>query len=224
MMRRLLRTLLVVTTMVLLAGVAQFAFLAYRINRTGSRDQATPADVVVVLGAQVDPNGQAGPDLLSRTAHGVSLVQAGFAPRLVCTGGFQGDRLSAAAVACRLAVAQGVPADNALLAEGSKNTWEDARATALLMRDQGWQSAILVSHPLHLERARLLFEGEGIRAYPSPTSTNLSGIPWRHRAWLTAREAVGILWIGLAELGVPYEWTDGFSRWVYGIPSFTDAD
>jgi len=210
--------------MALLAGVAQFAYLAYRINRTGSRDQATKADVVVVLGAQVDASGQAGPDLQSRTLHGVALVQAGFARHLICTGGYRGDRLSAAAVACRLAVAQGVPATNVLLAEDSMTTWEDARATALLMRQQGWRSAILVSHPLHLERARLLFEGEGIAVHPSPTSTNLAGIPWRHRAWLTAREAVGILWIGLSELGVPYEWTDGFSRWVYGLPSLVGAD
>jgi len=44
-------------------------------------------------------NGQAGPDLEARTAHAVSLYQAGLAPRIICTGGVKGERSSAAAVA-----------------------------------------------------------------------------------------------------------------------------
>jgi hypothetical protein len=60
-----------------------------------------------------------------------------------------------------------------------------------------------------------LFEGEGITVYPSPTSTDLQAIPWQTRAWLTGREAVGVVWIALEELGVPYEWTARLSKWVY---------
>jgi len=206
---------LLLSGIALLASAAQFSFLAYRVNRTGSQDWAAPADVVVVLGALVNSSGEAGPDLGSRTQHGVALVQQGLAPYLICTGGYAGDRLSAAAVACRLATAQGVPADRVFLAEGSMTTWEDARSAAALMRANGWQSAILVSHPLHLERARLLFESEGVTVLPSPTSTDLGAIPWRDRAWLTAREVAGILWIGAVELGAPYEWVIRLSRWVY---------
>jgi len=224
MIRRLLRLVLVLCVMALLAGLVQFVYLAYRINHTGAHDQAVTADVIVVLGAQVDAHGQAGPDHSSRTLHAVALLQQGLAPFLVCTGGYEGDRLSAAAVACRLAVAQGIPVDNVFLAEGSMTTRDDALSTVKLMQENGWQSAILVSHPLHLERARLLFEAQGVTVFPSPTSTNLAAIPWRDRAWLTAREAVGIVWIGLVELGVPYEWTDGISRWVYNLPRLPDAN
>ena len=216
--------MLALCVMALLAGLIQFAYLAYRINHTGARDQATAADVVVVLGAQVDAQGEAGPDLTSRTLHGVELLQQGLAPYLICTGGYEGDRLSAAAVACRLAVAQGIPVDNVFLAEGSMTTRDDALSTVKLMQEKGWRSAILVSHPLHLERARLLFEAQGVTVHPSPTSTNLAAIPWRDRAWLTAREAVGIAWIGLAEFGVPYGWTDGISRWVYNLPRLPNTN
>jgi len=75
---------------------------------------------------------------------------------------------------------------------------------------------VLVSHPLHLERARILFEAEGLTVYTSPTSTDLAVIPWQSRAWLTAREAAGILWIYLADAGVPYEWTAPLNSWLYG--------
>jgi uncharacterized SAM-binding protein YcdF (DUF218 family) len=97
-------------------------------------------------------------------------------------------------------------------------TSEDAASARDLMLERDWETLILVSHPLHLERARLLFEGQGATVYPSPTNSDLTTIPWRTRAWLTAREAVGIVWIGLEAIGVPYEWTHPLSRWVYGPP------
>jgi uncharacterized SAM-binding protein YcdF (DUF218 family) len=218
MLGRLTLVLLKLAALALLAGAITFLYVAWRINHTGARDQAQRADVIVVLGARVQPDGEPGPDLRVRTLHAVDLFQQGLAPFLICAGGYENDHLSAAAVACTLATAQGVPIHKLLLADGSMTTREDAARAANLMHDQGWQSAILVSHPLHLERARLLFEEQGITVYPSPTSTDLHAIPWRTRAWLTAREAVGILWIGLQEVGVPYAWTARLSQWVYGPP------
>jgi uncharacterized SAM-binding protein YcdF (DUF218 family) len=221
MLRRLFRALLTLVLLVVLAGALTFLYIGLRINLTGSRDRAHQADAIVILGALVEPDGQPGPDLAERTLHGVRLFQRGLAPYIICTGGYTGDRLSAAAVACDLAVSQGVPAAKVLRAEGSMTTREDAVSAHDLMLSRGWQTIILVSHPLHLERARIFFESEGLTVYPSPTNTDLSHIDWETRAWLTVREAVGILWIGLEELGVPYDWTVPLSRWVYeplGVP------
>jgi uncharacterized SAM-binding protein YcdF (DUF218 family) len=220
MLWRIFRALLTFASLVLLAGAVTFLYLGWRVNHTGTHDQAQETDAIIILGARVEPNGQPGPDLRERTLHAVSLFQSGLAPYVICTGGYEGDRLSAAAVACTLAISSGVPGERTLLADGSMTTREDAGSAARLLADRGWRTAILVSHPLHLERARLLFEGRGITVYPSPTSTNLSAIPWQTRAWLTVREAVGIVWMGLEEIGVPYEWTTLLSRWVYS-PSTT---
>jgi uncharacterized SAM-binding protein YcdF (DUF218 family) len=220
MLKRLFRALLILVALVLLAGVATFLYLGWMINHTGAQDEAQQADAIVILGARVESDGQPGPDLRVRTLHAVDLFQRGLAPYLICTGGYHGDRLSAASVACGLAISQGVPAEKVLLADGSMTTREDAASAGALMATNGWRSAILVSHPLHLERARILFEDQGITVHPSPTSTNLTAIPWRTRAWLTAREAVGIVWITLEDVGVPYEWTIHLSRLVYG-PSDT---
>jgi uncharacterized SAM-binding protein YcdF (DUF218 family) len=219
MFRRFIRALLACVALLLLAGAVTFLYLGWRINRTGARDLAQPADAIIVLGARVEPDGQPGPDLRVRTLHAVDLFQRGLAPYLICTGGYRDDRLSAAAVACNLAISQGVPAEKVLLADGSMTTREDAASASQLMADHGWRTAILVSHPLHLERVRLLFEEQGITTYPSPTSTNLAAIPWPTRAWLTSREAAGIVWTGLEEIGVPYDWTVPLSRWIYGLPA-----
>ncbi|MGD8904283.1 MAG: YdcF family protein, partial [Anaerolineae bacterium] len=219
MFRRLIRALLTAVFLVVLAGALTFLYIGLRINVTGARDQAQRADAIVILGALVEPDGQPGPDLTERTLHGVRLFQRGLAPVIICTGGYSGDRLSAAAVACDLAVSQGVPADKVLLADGSMTTREDATTARDLMLSRGWQTAILVSHPLHLERARIFFESEGLTVYPSPTNTDLSTIDWETRAWLTAREAVGIVWVALEELGISYDWTLPLSRIVYGAPA-----
>ncbi len=224
MLWRIIRAVFTFVALAVLAAIVTFLYVAWRINDTGTRDQARPADVIVILGARVEPDGQPGPDLRVRTLHGVALFRQGLASSVICTGGFRNDRLSAAAVACDLAVAQGVPAERVWLADGSMTTREDAIRASQLMAAHGWQTAILVSHPLHLERVRLLFEGQGITVYPSPTSTDLSAIPWTDRLWLTARETVGILWIGLEELGVPYEWTLPLSRWIYDPPTSPGAN
>jgi uncharacterized SAM-binding protein YcdF (DUF218 family) len=216
MFQRMVRSLLTLAALVLLAGAATMLYIGWQINRTGARDEAQKADAIIVLGARVEQDGQPGPDLRVRTLHAVSLFRQGLAPYLVCTGGYHGDRYSAAAVARGLALAQGVPADRILLADGSMTTREDAASAGELLVRRGWRTAILVSHPLHLERARLFFESQGITVYPSPTSTNLQAIPWPARAWLTTREAVGIAWVALEEIGVPDKWTTQLSRWVYG--------
>jgi uncharacterized SAM-binding protein YcdF (DUF218 family) len=224
MLRQVIRGLLTLSALVLLAGALSFLYIGLRINLTGSQDKAQRSDAIIVLGARVEPDGQPGPDLQVRTMHAVSLFQRGLAPYLICTGGYQNDRLSAAAVACALAVSQGIPPDKVLLADGSMTTREDAARAHDLMAENNWKTAILVSHPLHLERARLLFESMGITAHPSPTSTELDAIPWRTRSWLTAREAVGIVWIALEALGLPYEWTLPLSRWVYGSGPLSGAN
>jgi uncharacterized SAM-binding protein YcdF (DUF218 family) len=219
MFHQLVRITLTGVALLALACVAVFLFLAWRINRTGSHDQTQPADAIVVLGARVQPDGEAGPDLRSRTLHGVRLFQRGMAPFLICTGGYKNDRLSAASVARDLAVAQGVPSEKVLLADGAMTTQEDAISTQDLLARRGLQTAILVSHPLHLERARILFEGQGITVYASPTSTDLAAIPWRSRAWLSVRETVGIISSIMETWGLPHGWTTQLSRWIYGPPT-----
>jgi uncharacterized SAM-binding protein YcdF (DUF218 family) len=222
MLRQLFRAVLTGVLLVSLAGMASFLYLCWQINRTGAQDLAQPADAIIVLGARVEPNGEPGPDLRSRTLHGVRLFQRGLAYYLICTGGYRNDRFSAASVARDLAISQGVPAHRILLADGSMTTREDAMSARQLAASYNVQTAILVSHPLHLERARILFEEEGIGVYPSPTSTDLAAIPWRTRAWLTAREAAGILWAALGEMGITYEWTTPLSRWVLRFLTIQD--
>ncbi len=204
--------------LLVLAAAAILALLAWQVDRLGRRDEARPADAIVVLGARVTADGQPGPDLRSRTLHGIALWQAGYAPYLICTGGFKNEPLSAASVCKRLAVAQGVSADRILLADGSSNTVEDAAATAGVMAAHDLHTAILVSHPLHLFRTRWLFRRAGVGAITSPTTTDLGRIAPPLRLWYTARETGAILVTALDGWKiVPAEWIARLQRWSYGV-------
>jgi uncharacterized SAM-binding protein YcdF (DUF218 family) len=224
MIARILRTTLMGSLLVVMAAAITFLYVAWRVNDTGAHDRAQEADSIVVLGARVTANGAPGPDLRVRTLHAVDLYRQGLAPYLICTGGYRGDRFSAAAVARELAISMGVPPERVLLAEDSMTTREDAVSVGELMLSRGWKTAILVSHPLHLERARLLFRDQGLTVYTSPTNTNLASIPLRERAWLTSREAGGIVWGSLEAAGLPAEWTAILSPYVYRPASTEEAN
>jgi uncharacterized SAM-binding protein YcdF (DUF218 family) len=196
-----------------------FALLAWQVDRLGRRDDARAADAIIVLGARVEADGRPGSDLTSRTYHAVDLWQAGYAPFIICTGGYKNERLSAASVCRRFAIELGVPEDQVHLADGTSNTGEDAAAAALVMADRGWRRAILVSHPLHLFRARWLFREAGVDAVTSPTSTETGRIFPPLRAWYAVRESGAIVLSALDRWGwLPPQWTDRLQAWSYGLP------
>ncbi len=215
---RVLKCALLLLIGVALACLLGFGLLCFKIDYYGQRDLAQPADAIVVLGAKVLPDGQPGPDLRARTQHAVDLYLAGLAPRLICAGGVQDDPVSAAAVCRSLALSLDTPQQAVFLADGSANTEEDARRVALVMSQYQWRSVILVSHPLHLYRAKLFFEKEGLIVYTSPTTTNLDQIDLPLRGYYTFREGVGILWPYIESAGVPKEWTDALQEYVYAGP------
>lgn len=216
-MRRFLRAAVRVLLLLFALALLAFASLAFQIDRLGRRDHARPADVIVVLGARVNADGSPGSDLTSRTYHGVDLWHAGYAPYMICTGGFKAEPLSAAAVCKRFAVSLGVPEERIGLADGSSNTVEDAEVTAELMAANGLRTAILVSHPLHLYRARWLFRRAGVEVVTSPTTTDVGRIFLPLRVWYTLREAAAIVITAVDGWNIlPSGWHDRLHVWTYG--------
>jgi uncharacterized SAM-binding protein YcdF (DUF218 family) len=112
-----------------------------------------------------------------------------------------------------------VPAERVEVADGTSNTVEDAAVAAHVMADRGWRLAILVSHLLHLYRARWLFREAGVEVVTSPTSTDTGRIFPPLRAWYALRESGAILLTVLDRWGwLPPEWTARLQAWSYGLP------
>ena len=137
-----------------------------------SRDEATPAQAIVVLGA-AQYAGKPSPVLRARLDHALDLWNRHLASLLILTGGTgSGDTTSEAAVGRNYAKKHGVP-DSAILVENAgRTTSESMRAVAGMLEVRGLQSALLVSDPFHMLRLRILARRFGFTPYTSPTRTS----------------------------------------------------
>ncbi len=136
------------------------------------QDQKRRADTAIILGAAAY-NGQVSPVYAERLDHGISLYNDGYVDRLIVTGGIgEGNEISDAEAAKRYVVAEGVPENAVLTEDTSVITQENLENSKLIMDDNGFETAIIVSDPLHMKRAMLLAEDAGITAYSSPTPTS----------------------------------------------------
>jgi len=212
-MKRLWRAVTRTLTLIIILLSCAFGILCWQVDRWGRRDEARPVDAIVVLGAQVNPSGEAGSDLTSRTYRGVDLYNAGLSPRLICTGGFADDYMAAGAVARRFAIELGVPPASVFVADGAMTTSEDALVTAALCQEHGWRQVVLVSHPLHLYRARWSFRRAGLHVFTSPTTTDTDRIFPAIRAWYVVREAGALALTVLEDYGIVEGWLDAVRGW-----------
>lgn len=138
----------------------------------GERDQAAPADVIIVLGAAAYDK-RPSPVLEERIRHGINLYDRGLAKYLLFTGGYgKGAPYSESQVSRRYALQHGVPQQAILIESTSRTTRENLQQAAKLMQKNDLHRAIIVSDPLHMARALRLADEMGIDALGSSTPTS----------------------------------------------------
>jgi uncharacterized SAM-binding protein YcdF (DUF218 family) len=203
--RRWVRLVFLITALGLLLGLG----LAAQVRQYGLVDRAAPADVIVVLGAGLYPNGQPNPGMTRRAEHAAALYAAGYAPWVICSGGFTvGVPVSEAAACADLLVARGVPREVILLEENSLSTEENAIYTAALMRAHGWQTALVTSDDYHLWRTTLLFQAHGVALTTSPAQVTTGPIPPDQYLVSLGREVAALVWLTIKNaLGLPFTHT-----------------
>lgn len=128
----------------------------------GLRDELGRADLIVILGNRVEPDGTPSPRLAARLLRGLDLYQSGYAPRILVSGGTGVEGVDEAEAMRRWLVEQDVPASVVLVDSGGVNTFATSVNTARIMRKNGWQSAIIVSHYYHIARCKLAFARAGV--------------------------------------------------------------
>jgi uncharacterized SAM-binding protein YcdF (DUF218 family) len=197
--RRVRRILLIVFgAWLLLAFIIGIVVTIY-----GQTDRAQPADVIIVLGSGLRRDLQPGPALTRRSARGAALWQAGYAPMIICSGGYAtwSTARSEADGCAQVLRENGVPAEAIIIEDRSRSTEENAVYSHEIMRERGWNTALIVSDGYHLLRATWIFSVEGItfstsRAAPPPLIDGVTS---------TAREVVALHWqVVKTVLGLPY--------------------
>jgi len=171
-----------ILTVVVVTAFALWIISATAVLLWSSRDEARPAQAIVVLGA-AQYAGKPSPVLRARLDHALELWNRHLASLLILTGGTgSGDTTSEAAVGRTYARKHGVP-DSAILVETEgRTTSESMRAVAGMLEVRGLQSALLVSDPFHMLRLRILARRFGFTPYTSPTQTSPIS-PNREERW-----------------------------------------
>lgn len=141
---------------------------------TSRRDEARPADAIVVFGA-AQYNGRPSPVLRARLDHAAALYEKHIAPMIVVTGGRRpGDATNeATASADYLAAKYGISGDAKVLREtASSNSWQQMASAANQLRKRGKEKVILVTDPFHAARVEAMAEELGLDSHVSPTRTS----------------------------------------------------
>lgn len=155
----------------LFTGIIWCSILAILIWRYGTHDHATQSDCIIVLGAAVQGTTPS-PVFEERIRHGIDLYHAGYAPKLLFTGGIgEGQKHSESSIGRSVAIQHAIPAADILIEDQSRTTQQNLAEAASVMQKHGLKSAIVVSDPLHMKRAMMMADGLDIAAVSSPTPT-----------------------------------------------------
>ena len=142
-------------------------------------DETKKADAAIVLGASVYDNSPS-PVFSERINHAVDLYNDGYVDAIIMTGGTgKGNIRSEADIAGEYAEQKGVPAEAVFMEEDSSVTEENLVNAGKIMSENGMETALIVSDPLHMKRAMLYANDLNMTAYSSPTPTTL------YRSWKT---------------------------------------
>ncbi len=149
-----------------LVYVERSLYLAIR--EQAGKEEAAPADAIVVFGA-AEYNGAPSPVLKARLDHAFDLEESGLAPLVITTGGSGGDRqFTEAGVGRDYLIQRGVAEAKILSDRRSMTTYASVKAAAKILRQRQKHTCIAVSDGFHLYRIKLMFRSLGITAYASP--------------------------------------------------------
>ena len=185
--------------LILISGFMVYvAWLSVRIRQQSTRDEARPADVILVLGA-AEYRGRPSPVLRARLDHALELYSRKLAPRLMTTGGPGGDPIyTEGGVGRSYLIGRGVPSEAIIVETEGESTVHTIALAGEIMQRMGLHSAIVVSDGYHIFRVKKMLEKRGMEAYGSPRP-EIRRSPVRDQ-WNYVKQAIGYaLW----SIGVP---------------------
>jgi len=188
--RRVLKWGTLAGLIMLVAASAYFMYLYRQVRDHAVRDEARPAEAIVVLGA-AQYNGRPSPVLKARLDHALELYNHRFASAIITTGSYGADpNFSEAEVGRKYLVQHGAQVADIVTEQGSGTTYDSIQAVSGLLKAKGWKTALVVSDGFHLYRAKKMFADNGIIAYTSPAPNSPIEIGDSQRFWHSVREVL----------------------------------
>jgi uncharacterized SAM-binding protein YcdF (DUF218 family) len=187
------RDLTAVLAVAVVGIAAAITFAVVEIIRQGNRDEARPADAIVVLGA-AQYNGVPSAVFAARLDHAVRLYQQGIAKTFVVTGGkLPGDNFTEAQTARSYALQHGVPSSAIVGEDTGRDTLESLENVGALLRARGLTSVVFVSDRTHMLRVLRMATDQGLTAWGSPTPDSPMDLDPVRQAQAIGHEVAGLI-------------------------------
>ena len=145
-----------------LSALAVFLLATAALVLAGLNDKLAPADVIVVPGNTIMPDGTPSPRLQARLDAAVKQFREHRAPRILVSGATGKEGFDEAAAMARYLQSRGVPAGAIIEDNQGWTTDATARNAAALMRQHGWKTAMVATQYFHVPRFRLALARAGI--------------------------------------------------------------
>lgn len=173
-------------------------YVSRRIEEQSTREEARPADVILVLGA-AEYRGRPSPVLKARLDHALELYHRHLAPRIMTTGGAGGDPVfTEGAVGRSYLTSHGVPSEAIIVETEGETTVHSIALAGEILHRMDLHSVIVVSDGYHIYRVKKMLQFRGLAVFGSPRKEMFPD-PFRER-WNYVKQAIGyILW----RAGVP---------------------
>jgi vancomycin permeability regulator SanA len=143
----------------LLLYVAAIVALAW----SGFQDEVERADVALVLGNRVNPDGSLSPRLEGRLAEALARYQQGLFPLIIVSGGQGVEGQDEATAMRRYLLEHGVPSEAIIADSDGVNTFASARNTRAILEQRGLKSVFVVTQYFHVPRSRLALHRFGVK-------------------------------------------------------------
>ncbi len=167
------KTFYLISLFLILLILFYLIFTSISIVSYGKTDEKANSDVAIILGASTS-NNKVSPVCRERINHGIWLYENGYVDYLILTGGIgEGNNVSDAYIAKQYAISKSVPEEVIYIEEESTITEENLENAKTIMDENSFNTAIIVSDPLHMKRAMLMAKDYDIEAYSSPTPTTM---------------------------------------------------
>lgn len=162
-------------------------------------------DVIAVFGGGVGETGSFGKSTIGRARYAAELYNDNYAEKIIFSSGYTVKFNDAESMEL-IAISLGVPEDNIVLEQKANSAYENVRYVLIIMKKNGWDSALVVSSPYNMLRVSLVFKNlrKGIKEIvytPVLDSHFYSDVPEKRWAQMKAiwHEYLGIIyywWMG----------------------------
>lgn len=177
---KLFRTVAAVVVAGYLAAAAALALV-------GLQDHAAPADLIVVPGNTVRPDGTPSERLGARLDAAIVLFNAHQAPAIFVSGGVGEEGHDEAAAMARYLVAHGVPESAIVQDPLGFDTAATAANVAAYLRANNRRSALVATQYFHVARTSLALERHGVSVMGSRHARHFEG----RDLYSLSREVIG---------------------------------